>query len=397
MPLSSALVHDCSEWLHGLFRFRFAASLCSMSAVSSDAGANLATGYAALKSGQWLAARDTFQQALDADGDLPEASFGLALALWWLGDMQAAIEHMEQAYVAFRRRPDPAPAAACALRIGFHYRAHLADTSAASGWLALASRLIEDHRIAPLRGELLLMKAYHAGDPVAGERLAREALEIGRTSGNRDLQLCALSVVGTSLVDCGRIEAGLPLLDEAMAGCLGGEAEHLDTVVFTCCNTLVCCVRCAEFERASQWVRAAGLGPFRGPSENRADGVVGDGLFVAASWARASTRSQSGGLARQSGARITARTEIGLARSRGPRRQDGLARSPRKGTRSSSRLPREHGVPQRPRANVPGGLIGRLQGGRHVALGEEEQGHLGEDVADRHGLDIGRLDEARRV
>jgi len=228
-----------------------------MSAVSSDAGANLATGYAALKSGQWLAARDTFQQALDADGDLPEASFGLALALWWLGDMQAAIEHMEQAYVAFRRRPDPAPAAACALRIGFHYRAHLADTSAASGWLALASRLIEDHRIAPLRGELLLMKAYHAGDPVAGERLAREALEIGRTSGNRDLLLCALSVVGTSLVDCGRIEAGLPLLDEAMAGCLGGEAEHLDTVVFTCCNTLVCCVRCAEFERASQWVRGA--------------------------------------------------------------------------------------------------------------------------------------------
>jgi predicted amidohydrolase len=47
------------------------------------------------------------------------------------------------------------------------------------------------------------------------------------------------------------------LLDEAMAGSLGGEGGSRDTVVFTSCHMIASCSRCAEFERAVQWVRAA--------------------------------------------------------------------------------------------------------------------------------------------
>jgi hypothetical protein len=42
-----------------------------------------------------------------------------------------------------------------------------------------------------------------------------------------------------------------------MAGALGGEGGSPETVVYTCCITIKACTSCAEFERATQWVRAA--------------------------------------------------------------------------------------------------------------------------------------------
>ena len=74
--------------------------------------------------------------------------------------------------------------------------------------------------------------------------------------GDRDLELCALSEIGYALVEQGRVAEGVPLIDEAMAGALAGEGR-LDTVVFTSCQMIHACNRCADFERVVQWVRAA--------------------------------------------------------------------------------------------------------------------------------------------
>lgn len=222
----------------------------------NDGEAHIEAGNRALEAGDWAAARDAFRAAL-ADSEPPEALYGLGDALWWLGDMRGALVHFERAYAAFRRRPDPASAAAVALRLGFDYRTHLGNEAAANGWLARAERLIEEHALEALRGELLLMKANGAEDAAAGERWARQAFERARQSGDLDLELCTLSQLGVSLVEQGRIEEGMPLLDEAMAGSLGGEPEDLGTVVFTSCNMMVSCAKCAAFERAMEWVRAA--------------------------------------------------------------------------------------------------------------------------------------------
>ncbi|MFN2489552.1 MAG: hypothetical protein ABR529_07420 [Actinomycetota bacterium] len=54
----------------------------------------------------------------------------------------------------------------------------------------------------------------------------------------------------------GRVDEGLVLLDEALAGSLGGEGGSFDTVVFTSCE-IGSCTRCADFERAVQWIRSA--------------------------------------------------------------------------------------------------------------------------------------------
>ena len=42
-----------------------------------------------------------------------------------------------------------------------------------------------------------------------------------------------------------------------MAGSLGGEGSTFDTIVFTSCNMVGTCTRCADFERAVQWINAA--------------------------------------------------------------------------------------------------------------------------------------------
>jgi DNA-binding NarL/FixJ family response regulator len=63
------------------------------------------------------------------------------------------------------------------------------------------------------------------------------------------------AVLVTTLVAKGKIDEGLPLVDEALAGALGGEGQ-LDTVIVTACRMMQSCDRCADFQRAVQWVQA---------------------------------------------------------------------------------------------------------------------------------------------
>jgi tetratricopeptide (TPR) repeat protein len=212
-------------------------------------------GERALRYGDWVGARDAFQDAL-RQTESPQALNGLGDALWWLGATEESINIREQAYAAFRRHQDHAEAASVALTLCVHYRANVGNAAAAVGWLARAARLINDFGLEDLRGWLLLMQAYQA-DPVSSEALAREATKVATTLGDLDLELCALSQVGSALVSQGRVKEGLPFLDEAMAGSLAGEGGTFDTVVFTSCNMIGSCAASAEFGRAVEWIRAA--------------------------------------------------------------------------------------------------------------------------------------------
>jgi DNA-binding CsgD family transcriptional regulator len=264
----------------------------------------LRTGREALARGDWEEARSAFDRALtsgDADaagpstrGVLPaeagaEILSGLAEALWWLGEVRRALDCWERAYLEFRRRPDPAQAAFVAIQLGLLYLANLGNHAAASGWVSRASRIVDEHALEPLRGWVLIAKTVDAPDPSQHENLARKAHELGQASGDRDLELCALTQIGVALIDQGRITEGTAFHDEAMAGALAGEGQ-LDTVVFTSCEMMTSYSRCAQYERMVQWIRAAerfveryGCPYLNASCRTHYGGV----LFATGEWARA--------------------------------------------------------------------------------------------------------------
>ena len=186
-----------------------------------------------------------FEHSLQAD-ESPEIMFGLAVTLWWLGETRESVRWLEQAYAAFRRHSDPVQAANAALELCFLYHENLGNHAAAAGWLARASRLVEQVDLEPLRARVFLMRACCSSDPDQREGWARHALQLAGSAGNHDLELCALSEIGAALVAKGKIDEGLPLVDEALAGALGGEGQ-LDTVIVTACRMMQSCARCADF------------------------------------------------------------------------------------------------------------------------------------------------------
>jgi DNA-binding CsgD family transcriptional regulator len=217
-------------------------------------GGQVGAGFEAMAAGDWRGARDAFSAVLEVTA-VPEALLGLANALFWLGDIAGTIANCEKAYVAFRRSGNPMFAAGAALSLVGYNKGYLGNTAAARGWLSRAARII-DSEVPELRGELLGATAYVTDDPAQSEALARQAADIGRANGNSGLELMAMHAVGQAMVQQGRIEEGMSLLDEAMAGVVGGEGSDPMTVAQMSCMTMVVCGSCFDLERATQWVQS---------------------------------------------------------------------------------------------------------------------------------------------
>jgi len=217
---------------------------------------SLAAGHAALEAGVWDAACVAFEAVL-REQETGDALLGMGEAVWWLGDPRRCVEYFQRAFVELRRSGDVNDAAWAAMWLSLTYKADLGNPAAASGWVARAERVLQGADAGPMQGWLWLMRAYETSDLMLEQQLAERALEFARQKGDSDLELCALSDLGKTLVLAGRVEEGLRLVDEAMAGTLAGERSRLDTVVFTSCSMLVACELAADVERARQWCRVA--------------------------------------------------------------------------------------------------------------------------------------------
>ncbi len=214
------------------------------------------TAQAAVVAGDWATARGAFE-VLAAREPAAEVLFGLGDVLWWLGETDEAVRYLARAYAAFQHDGDPASGAMVAVALYLTERVSLGNTAAARGWLARAARLAADSRLPPLAGWVSLLRAHDSADPVAAERLAAEARETAARFGDTDLELCALSQLGASLLQQGRGEEGTALLDEAMAASLAGESTRPHTVVYTSCTLISACAQTADLDHALQWIRAA--------------------------------------------------------------------------------------------------------------------------------------------
>ena len=76
----------------------------------------LAVGEAALAAGDWEAAREAFEGAIDMD-DAPAARDGLGRALWWIEGAAPAVAERTRAYSGYRQLGDEQAAAHVALWI----------------------------------------------------------------------------------------------------------------------------------------------------------------------------------------------------------------------------------------------------------------------------------------
>ncbi len=152
-----------------------------------------ADGLRLLEAAQWDAARQVFEDSL-ATADTPDARDGLGLALWFLGHIEDGIGMREQAFEAYAR------AGRCdiAARVGVwvsHQHLLAGRSSAARGWLARADRAATGTDCDG-RGWIAVERARHCVDVVERTALTQRAMTIARRSGDSDLEVFALSLLG---------------------------------------------------------------------------------------------------------------------------------------------------------------------------------------------------------
>jgi ATP/maltotriose-dependent transcriptional regulator MalT len=230
-------------------------------------GALVGRGEAHLAAGHWDDARSDFEAALstDAAGGMDEVATarawqGLAGARWWLGENQASVDACTSAYAGFRRAGAAGieQAVQCAVWLAIVYKSNFANTAAANGWLSRADRLLGGSaEPGPGHAWVAIARAYRLPDLARAEALTAQALDLARAAGDVDLELVALAQLGHIRVAKGDTAAGFALIDEAMAGALGGERSSLDTVVYACCDMLNACDLATDVERAAQWCAVA--------------------------------------------------------------------------------------------------------------------------------------------
>ena len=212
----------------------------------------LAAARLALDAGRWAEARKRFECALD-ESATPAAHDGLGTALWWLGEVRDSLRHRERAYAGYRAAGLDARATMVAIDICVTHLSNLDNPSAARGWLRRAHRAARASADQSLEPWIWLMDGYMAVDADEQERLLSRVLDVARARGDVDLELVALADLGLARVAGGAVDEGFRLLDEAMAGTLGGEYRRLETVVWTSCSMLAACSRVADLKRAAEW------------------------------------------------------------------------------------------------------------------------------------------------
>ena len=222
--------------------------------LSDRADELLAAAGQGLALGAWAEARARYQCALGLE-ESAEALEGLAVAAWWLDDVDCAIAARERAYVLRRERGQTVEAARVAGFLAWDYGAMRGANAVANGWLQRARRLVADLPPSAEHAWLPLIEASFYLDSDAGEvlRLSTEAVEHAHRHGALDIEMTGRTLQGLALVSLGRVAEGAPLLDEGAAAATAGELHDPIAIGSCCCNMIIACERSRDFERAGQW------------------------------------------------------------------------------------------------------------------------------------------------
>jgi len=217
----------------------------------------LARGREALRRAAWGEARRRFEAVL-AERESPEALLGLGLAARGEQDGEAALAAHQGGYRLARRGGDARLAERCALELALDCLSFRGPAQA-RGWLERAGRLLADAPAGAEHGLLAYLRARFAlavaHDPAAARAFAAQGAALARSAGLVDGELACRALEGLALVAQGRVEAGMPLLDEAATAALAGEVDDPQIVEVVCCHLIDACQRVRDLDRAGEWCR----------------------------------------------------------------------------------------------------------------------------------------------
>jgi len=203
-----------------------------------DVHEQFVAGSSALAGGEWAAARECFESALSFE-ESADALDGLALAMWWLNDPDAALELRARAFARLRHESRNTEAAGVAIWLARQYRSLFRRGEMADGWLARARSLLTTlPDQGGLRGWLMLAESEIGLPHPRAVVQAEEALRIAREFGDRDLEIMALTRRGACTVSAGGIAEGLSDLNEAMTAATSGEGHDVQYVGEALCTLM---------------------------------------------------------------------------------------------------------------------------------------------------------------
>lgn len=220
----------------------------------------------------WVEAHDLLARE---DARSPLAAQDLERLAWsanLTGQKDEFARLMERLYQVQLDAGDEERAARTAFWLVFHL-SFMREPARAGGWLERAQRLVAD-RDCVERGYLLLPVAQRsllAGDFHTAGEAATTATEIADRFREADLSAFARCLHGRTLLQQGRVSAGLALLDEAMVAATTGELAPIVTGVIYCvaiasCHQVYAVDRCREWTAALArwWEAQPSLVPFSG-------------------------------------------------------------------------------------------------------------------------------------
>ncbi len=206
----------------------------------------------------WAEARSLLSEAETQSPLAVDDLERLALASHLSGRDDLAHEVLTRAHNECLKTGDVPRAVRFAFWLAFSLVDH-GEFAQVNGWLNRGSRLLDEHGLDCVeRGYLLAMNALMlvaGGDPEASYRTFTEAAEFGKRFAEPDLIALTSLGRGRALINLGRVDEGVPLLDEAMVSVTSSELSPLIVGVIYCA-TVEACQEIFDLRRAREWTAA---------------------------------------------------------------------------------------------------------------------------------------------
>ena len=175
-----------------------------------------------------------------------------------LGRDDDYVRALERAHYGHLDAGNAPRAARCTWWIGLNLLM-LGERAPALGWWARGDRLLDREQSDCVdRGYLLLahmLQCFAESDFQRAHDAAAEAIEIGERFADRDLVAMGVMDQGHALLELGRTQDGLRLMDESMVAVTSGELSPIVAGILYC-NNIAICRDVHEVRRAREWTTA---------------------------------------------------------------------------------------------------------------------------------------------